>query len=519
MFSYQKKYNKYKNKYLILKELIGGQNKFKCNLTNRTIGNLCNEDETGIFDKIEDCDTKCLEEKLNEEFCAWKKLFEWSSETFKDIKFYCKGGSALALLVLKTILDKDKSKYDDFLKLNLIKDWDFTVIMTEEQQERIIKKAEELGIENQGEQLVILRFKKGLLLETDYLLELSIKTTQELYDLELPLTNLKFEVNSDNIDLFFEIVKMYVKKEENLDKISEILSTLLKTIQVNKVDKVHSIENGFYKITNPKNISKANLNTKLLNLMNQIQYNKDKDKIDQLTIKQFLITHIYQPDRLFIRFLGKNIIKSQKITRFYQENEINLPEWLINNSVLEEIKKKIYNFLKLLNEYIESAITEPHNNDTLEIKKSINCFLTHMHLLFENVNLTRIKITSDNIKLIQYLIPLKFFQNLKKKSIEIRIKNRLDSLSSSKGMELFQKNKMSDEDKKILTSKQGKEFLKSDVGQKLIPNEEERQLILSSEEVVFNNIDLTIYISFNNLLLEKSKYKQFLLYILSNIEI
>jgi putative transferase (TIGR04331 family) len=59
----------------------------------------------------------------------------------------------------------------------------------------------------------MIRFKNGLMIGDDYLLELSAKIDQTLDDLELPLTNLKFEVNSRNIDPFFEIVKMYVKND------------------------------------------------------------------------------------------------------------------------------------------------------------------------------------------------------------------------------------------------------------------------------------------------------------------
>jgi hypothetical protein len=440
MFNYQEKYLKYKNKYLKLKDLIGGENKFKCNKENRKIGYLCDLDETGTFITKDECEIKCLEEKLNEEFCAWRKLFEWSSKKFKDIHIYCKGGSALGLLVLKTILDKDRNKYTDFIDLKLIKDWDFTVNMSLEQQAQFIIKAQELGIVNQGQDLVILRFKKGLQLvedclsDGDYLLELSIKTTQELYDLELPLTNLKFEVNSDNIELFFEIVKMYVKKKVDLDIMSSNLNTLLTTIVVNGIEQVDSIENGLYTITDPKKISTANLNSKLLEIMDSVPY-VSGDSINQLTMKQFLITQLCQPDRLFLRFLGKNVIKSQNITRFFQANGIALPEWLINASILDEINRKIIIFLINLNQFIESQITYSESKSRELLKPFINL----MNNLFENVNLARIKSTTSNIKLLKYLVPWNFFQQVKKESI-CNIKLTCEAyLASEKGQKLTEK--------------------------------------------------------------------------------
>ena len=438
MSNKQEKYIKYINKclkyidkYLKLKELIGGENKFKCNEINRIIGNLCIEDETGEYNKT-NCEINCLEVKLNKEFDAWRQLFIWCSENFKDIHIYCKGGSALGLQVLKTILDVDRSKYDDFIALNLIKDWDFTVVMSIDQQAQFITKAIELDIHNQGETLAILRYKKGLLLGEDYLLELSIKTSQELYDLELPLTNLKFEVNSANIDLFFEIVRMYVKKVINLDILSSNLDILLRTIMVNGVEQVDSIQNGLYTITDSKKISTANLNYKLLEIMNSVQY-ESSDFINQLTMNQFLITQFCQPDRLFQRFLDKNIIKSQKITKLYRDNRISLPNWLINERILDEIIKKINNFLFNLNLFIKSQIPkESLDNPRILLKP----FMTSMNILFENVNLSRIKLTPSNKELLKYLVPMEFFQLLKQRAIETQRDSIEKYIASPKGQQL-----------------------------------------------------------------------------------
>jgi hypothetical protein len=416
MFNYQEKYLKYKNKYLKLKDLIGGERKFKCDERNRNriIGNLCVLDEKGTYDDKINCEINCLEIKLNEELSAWIQLFAWCSETFRDVHIYCKGGSALGLLVLKTILDKNRSKYDDFVNLNLIKDWDFTVIMSDYQQAEFIKKAKELDIHNQGETLAILRHRKGLLLGEDYLLELSIKTSQELYDLELPLTNLKFEVNSENINLFFEIVKMYVKKVVNLDILSSNLDILLRTIVVNGEEQVDSIQNGLYTIDDPNYLSTANLNHQLLEIMYNVSHDPN-DIINQLTFTQFLITQFCQPDRLFIRFLDKNVIKSRKITKFYIDNRIDLPEWLINENILDEILRKIINFLSNLNQFIKSQISIEGSLDSPKLL--LRPFITSMNTLFENVNLSRIEFTPSNKELLKYLVPWEFFQIIKQKEI------------------------------------------------------------------------------------------------------
>ena len=432
MISYQEKYLKYKNKYLKLKDLIGGENNYTCFLKNRTIDNLCVLDAEGRFNSKDQCELFCLEAKLNEEFNAWRQLFIWSSETFRDVDIYCKGGSALGLLVLKTILDKDRSKYNEFKALKLIKDWDFTVNMTEVQKEQFITEAQRLGIENQGETLAILRFNKGLLLGEDYLLELSIKTSQELYDLELPLTNLKFLVNSVNIELFFQIVKMYVKKQEDLNIMSRNLNILLTTIQVNGIEQVDSIQNGLYTIRDPVKLSTAGLDPQLLEIMDQIPF-QSNDLINPLTMKQFLITQLCEPDRLFLRFLGKNIIKSQKITRFFQANDIRLPYWLINESILDEINRKILIFLTNLNHYIESRITFEGPKTS---KKLLMTFIDEMNILFENVNLARIKLTDSNSQLLKCLVPWIFFQQMKEDTIQTKRSATEAFLRTPKGQQL-----------------------------------------------------------------------------------
>jgi hypothetical protein len=419
MFYYKKKYLKYKNKYLKLKDLVGGENNFKCVEDSKVIEKLCDEDKTGEYKDKATCEKICLEKKLKYEFIAWAQLFAWSSENLKDIHIYCKGGSALGLEVLKSILNKDLSKYGDFVDLKLIKDWDFTVNMLEEQKSRFINKAEELGFQNQGSRLPILRFKNGLFIGDDYLLELSIKTTNELHDLELPLTNLKFEVNSTNIELFFDIVKMYVKKEINLEIIKYNLNKLLTTIIVNGDDQVDSIKNGLYIINNSEKISTADLNKKLLEIIDLVPY-QQTDYINQSTLKQFLISQICQPDRLFLRFFDKNVIKSNKIKKLYVDNKIPLTEWLLDETILDELKRKITSFLDLLNQYIESQIKI--KDETFdENKQALKPFLEIMEKLFVSINLARIKtVTETNKLLVRKLVPWNFLQKLKCYSLRIK---------------------------------------------------------------------------------------------------
>jgi hypothetical protein len=421
----------------VKKSMKGGKYQlYSCGNETKKIEELCVDSSNGKFYFKNKCETECLDQKLIVELEAWKKLFKWCSENLSENPIYCKGGSALGLEVLKSILNQDPSKYTEFLDLGLIKDWDFTVFMSEEQKIRFIDFASTLGIENQGQSISILRFKKGLHIGEDYLLELSVKTNQLLNDLELPLTNLKFEVNFHNIDKFFEIVVMYVKKNENLDVMKRNLNELLNPVLVNGEELVDSIENGFYNITDPSKIDTAGLSQQLLELIDfflQQPNNNNSNRSNNLAIKQFLITQLIQPDRLFIRFLKKNVEKSKKITKFYEKNGIPIPNWLMNKKVLEIIERKINLFLDFLNLYINSALVIPDElldtkiDSTKQIKDQFKDFITKMELLFMNMNLSRLHTDKIDKDKIEKLLPILYFSKLKDYTLTRKqIKNQAD---------------------------------------------------------------------------------------------
>ena len=77
------------------------------------------------------------------------------------------------------------------------------------------------------------------------------------------------------------------KKELDLDKMSKNLDTLLTTIIVNGVNQVDSIENGLYTIKDLTKISKANLNSQLLKIIDRELYSRIK-----INLCSFLISEI-----------------------------------------------------------------------------------------------------------------------------------------------------------------------------------------------------------------------------------
>ena len=78
---------------------------YKCADNTKKIKELCVYDESGEYEHKELCESDCLTQKLTTELEAWKLLFDWCSENLPDNPIYCKGGSALGLEVLKSILE------------------------------------------------------------------------------------------------------------------------------------------------------------------------------------------------------------------------------------------------------------------------------------------------------------------------------------------------------------------------------------------------------------------------------
>ena len=65
-----------------------------------------------------------------------------------------------------------------------------------------------------------------------------------------------------------------------------------------------------------------------------------------------------EPDRLIIRFFGKNIEKSKKIKHLFNSYNIKLPQWLFDELQIEKIKKLVNIFLQKINNYINNNFDE-----------------------------------------------------------------------------------------------------------------------------------------------------------------
>ena len=148
-------------------------------------------------------------------------------------------------------------------------------------------------------------------------------------------------------------------------------------------------------------------------------------------MKQFLITQFSQPDRLFIRFYGKNVQKSIKIRKFYEKNGIPLPLWLIDETILKEILLKIDRFLDIFNRHIESKIEI--NDEFFERPQPVfKKFIDEMDILLQGVNIPNLKLTNiklEDLNQIEKLVPMNIFEALKKKFLEKEKMKNLEKLT------------------------------------------------------------------------------------------
>jgi hypothetical protein len=379
-----------------------------------------------------------LDDKLDRELDCWRKLFKWCFVHFPNNPIFCKGGQVLALQILKDLLNNN-SKCDEFFSLDLINDWDLNMYMTNEQKDKLINFAKTLDFEvkyfiiNQTSQknFNLIRYKNKIKKEgvskEFYLLELkvSLNTIQnQLDEYELPFTCLGFEINSKNLELFLEIIKISVIDHFDFKNQKYKINELLSNSKIYGLNLFDSVENGLYIIHDPKKIQTIYLSPQLIEIVNDfIKLNKS-NLINSLTIKQFLITQLSYA-RLFYR-TQKNILKCEKILNLYNQNNINLPKWLMNKEILKELCLILHLFLNFLKDFINSQLIIPERPVLFDIRKTVKEFIDKIDILFKNIYLENlINKKQDKIALIK-LIPVNKFELLKKKYLQNKKEDNFD---------------------------------------------------------------------------------------------
>lgn len=372
------KYIKYKLKYNKLKiskinNMIGGM-RYDCEPNNK-FKDICKEKENGKYKSKEGCVNDCEIQYIRNEIKKIKidgevtKFYLFIKDIINNEKVdvYLKGGNVIGLKVLKMIYDKYKNNdtefkkiFKEFLKLELIKDWDFAGYtkkeITPEYREKLDKIAINYKLYQRGSRFILYQTKRPILLEGKPLFEIPILYSDTFSKLEIPLTTMKVKVTEYNVKYVFMFCKLfysYKNYEEEFDY--DILYRMLDKINI----LLYPHKNGLYDVKN--NFDKGELNDEL------IKFIKTYDDFDK-NIPQFLATHIEDPFRMLYRLPEKNIPKNDKIKNFLKEQlNIKNQEWLFDSIFINKMIKLFCENLgkKIVEIYKESYIK------TMDIKKSI----------------------------------------------------------------------------------------------------------------------------------------------------
>ncbi len=418
--NFYKKYIKYKYKYLQKINSLKGGGRYDCVPENK-YKDICVEKENGKYRSKESCVNDCEVyyvrnelKKVNIDKEA-SKFYLFIKDIIKTEKVdvYLKGGNVLGLKVLKMIYDKYKNNdnkfravFMEFLKLELIKDWDFAgytrEAITSEYREKFDNIAKQYRLHQRATKFILYQTEKPILLEEKPLFEIAILDSDSFSKLEIPLTTMKVRVTEYNVKYVFMLCKLFYSYKENGEDFDfDILRRILEKIQVI----IYPHKNGLYNVTN--NFDKGGLNNKILEFIKPYE---DFDK----NLPQFLATHIEDPFRILYRLPEKNIPKNDRVKKFIQKHLTNSnQEWLFDSAFITKITKLFCENLgaKLLEIYKDEYIK------TFDIKKSIE----HVNTFLSGVSFGRIevdyKMLTDNGKTLLSLLFSNLIKEIDKKNI------------------------------------------------------------------------------------------------------
>ena len=426
---HQEKYLKYKQKYLELISkleyislenknaevnnyinniLVGGKRKrkiknkskselsddnserFNCDPENK-FSEICSSNSKGYYNSkascMNDCENKYIKYNLkkaniyNETNIFSNFIYTLLS---KNYEVYLKGGTVLGLYILKLLYEKYGSDYttfekyfNDLLKLDLIKDWDFTSYTHSPIDEKLKESLNSLAKKNH----LVLRGKTFILYQTEFpiklkdaaLFEISIMEAEIFSNLEMPLTTMKIKINKKNLNYIFMFAKcFYSYKVKNIPIDTDIIKHMISKLNFF----IYPNKNGLFSI-NTDNYHIGSLNKNIVEYIRKFSHNIDKE--------QFLIAQIQEPNRIFYRLLEKNIPKVEKIISFLKKYELQSDHsWLFDS---KSIEKLINSFISNLGDKILDVFNKESN--PVDGLNAVTDFL-------DGINLRRIEIEYPN---------------------------------------------------------------------------------------------------------------------------
>ena len=237
----------------------------------------------------------------------------------KNITVYIKGGCVLALKLLKILYDESSEHnfdnyFHDFVKLELIKDWDFSsyvqnTTIDEKYRSSLDALAKKFNLVPRAKTFILYQTRRPIQIGDQALFEISVLESDNKLDMELPMSTMKVKINRRNLFHIFMFAKsFFVNKLKNEPFDLGILKQILKDIEII----IPENKDGLFEI---EKLSTGNLKEPLIEFIKEFANN-------DINLTQFLMTHIVEPNRLCYRIF-KNITKVNKINTFVKENKLN----------------------------------------------------------------------------------------------------------------------------------------------------------------------------------------------------
>lgn len=383
---YYSKYKKYKTKYL-----ESGDGRYSCDETKQ-FKDICYESKDGMYKTMESCVNDCegkyiyhqlSKANLRKETNAFYKFI--SGLIDKKYNVYVKGGAVIGLELLKLMDENtnDNIKFNEylqnFLNLNLIRDWDFLCYtgnnFKEDSEKSEFNKemntfASQYGmVRKGGKNLRLYQQKNPIMVDkTDALFELDVRDKSVITDMEIPLATMKVKVTKYNIKYIFIASKIFLMRQNNVEYDIDIIRRIIGKINII----IDPSSNGFY-LLKKSDVVTAGLSDKMLDIF------RNHAKSDW-GVFQFLITHIIEPNRLIYRLVEKNLVKTRKIVKFIGDNELNkkiIPSWLLDSDMVLKLIRGVTKEIGIVMTQVYDEYDEYNDSNFME---SVDMFLSGVNL-------------------------------------------------------------------------------------------------------------------------------------------
>lgn len=455
---YYEKYKKYKKKYLDLQTGNEGMNegmneggngniRHNCHPKNK-YNEICVQNIKGHYKSKKSCVNDCENKYINHHLTRANikgetlKFHLFIKDIIKNenIDVYIKGGNVIGLYVLKMIYnkyygtkrqgsprnkdndDKFKKSFNEFLKLELMKDWDFAAYtknkINKEYRNKLDKIAKKYKLTPRAKTFILYQTYKPILIDKKALFEIAIVDSDAYSTLELPMTTMKIKVHEYNLKYFYMFAKSFLSHKligEDFD--FNILKKIINSVNV----VTHPHKNGLY--DPDKHFDKGGLNEDIVNFIKSFS-KKDTN------IAQFLVIHMEDPYRLLYRLPEKNIPKTDKIKDFIKKElpGSKMPSWLMDT---DKISKIVRSFAKALGHKINDIYSIEFKKNK-SVNKSIGKVAEFMTGVKFNRTLLEYNNFSDENKEILNLIFKPLIDTAQSKQIEQL--EQIDQLETSKSL-------------------------------------------------------------------------------------